>query len=374
MSQTPLRFKPAQHDNFIKTLRKRVNEYFTQQNTNQYANTEMVIKSIVLISFWIGSYVLVVATNVSPLLKYIQWVLLGLSVALVTVNVGHDAIHGSFSRKKWINALLSHTFNLNGASAYMWTKMHNGAHHTYTNVHGYDEDIESLPILRLSPETKLKKIHKHQYWYSFLFYGLATLSWVFIKDYVKFFKNSVGNYNNKKHPKKEYFYLFFYKFTYYFLFIVVPFLTLDLAWYHILLGFLLSHFVEGFYLAVVFMLAHVVEDTHFPMPSTEGSIENTWAIHQLYTTANFSSKSRLMFYLTGGLNLQVEHHLFPNICSIHYMPLAQIVHETAHEFGLPYINYEKFGGAFVSHIRFLKEIGRIDRYKPVLRKQFLPVS
>lgn len=372
--KAPLKFIPPQQDEFIKTLRKRVNQYLSKTPSHSYANLEMHIKTVVMLTLWIGTYSLIVFGNLPTALTFVLWGAQGVLMALVATNVGHDAIHGAYSKSKLVNTLLSHTFNLNGASAYMWTKMHNTAHHTYTNVHGYDEDIESLPIIRMSPSTEHMKIHKYQHWYSFFFYGLATISWVFIKDYVKFFKNDVGNFNNQKHQTIQYFYLFFYKFLNYVLFIALPLIMMDQAWWMTLLGFLLMHYCAGMYLAIVFMLAHVVEDTHFPVPKTDGSLENTWAIHQLYTTANFAVPSKLMFYLTGGLNLQVEHHLFPNVCSIHYPKIADIVRKTTKEFELPYIEYDTFGKAVVSHVRFMKKIGSDPNYLIDEKEQLKPAA
>ena len=149
------------------------------------------------------------------------------------------------------------------------------------------------------------------------------------------------------------------------MFIGLPLLTaykgfgLEFLW-----SFLLMHFVAGVTVAVIFMLAHVVEITHFPVPSSDGSLENSWAVHQLYTTANFSAKSKLAAFITGGLNQQVEHHLFPNICSIHYPKLAPIVRETAKEFGIPYLEYPTFTTSFKSHVRFLKRVGKEEHYEP----------
>lgn len=364
MQKGALRFKRGEGDEFIKTLRHRVNDYFQKNEKSPAANTEMHIKTIVLLTTWVSLYFLIILGDFSVGIQYLLWGLLGVNIALVATNIGHDAIHGAYSKNKFINKLLSHTFNINGASAYMWKKMHNVAHHTYTNVHGYDEDIESVPVLRLSPGTKLMKVHRFQQIYSFLFYTLATASWWFAKDYIKFFKNEVGNYSGQKHPRKEYFFLFFYKFINYAVYLVIPLLVIDLPWYHIIGGYALMLAFSGFYLAIVFMLAHVVEDTHFPVPDDSGSIENTWALHQMYTTANFAGKSRWAGYLTGGLNTQVEHHLFPNICSIHYRKIAKIVDETAAEYNVPYLDYPTFGAALKSHYRFLKKLGRQESFDP----------
>lgn len=124
------------------------------------------------------------------------------------------------------------------------------------------------------------------------------------------------------------------------------------------------HVFAGFYLAIIFMLAHAIEDVHFPKPEPSGSLENDWFVHQMCTTANFCAGSRLAAFLSGGLNQQVEHHLFPNICSVHYPEMKKIVQETAEEFGIPYYNKPSFYSAIRSHVSFLKKMGRIKDYAP----------
>ena len=356
-------FKTSSQAEFVQELRKRVDHHFTDNHISKFANRAMILKSLFFFTTWLGSYLLLILGNFTFEINFIIWTVLGFSIAFICVNVGHDAIHGAYSSRKWINRLLAHTFNINGASAYMWRKMHNTAHHTYTNIDGFDEDIESVPIIRLSPTQKLKKIHQYQFIYIIPFYGLATLSWVFIKDYIKFFKNDVGNYHQTKHPPKEYFLLFFYKILNYTLFLVIPLLVLQDPWYLVITGFLIMHFFAGITLALIFMLAHVVEQTHFPQPDANGSLENSWAVHQLYTTANFSKKSKIALFFTGGLNLQVEHHLFPNICSIHYRAIAPIVEATARDFGHPYLYNTTFWNALGSHVQFLKKMGQQADYK-----------
>ncbi|MDX2304962.1 MAG: acyl-CoA desaturase [Microscillaceae bacterium] len=358
MQKVP-RFSHLNQKDFVTALNVNVNQYFKDNRLSRHATPFMVFKSGVYLSLWLGSYSLLLLGAYDIPGMYMLWAILGVSLAMVTINIGHDAIHGAYSRHKWVNNLLSHTFNLNGASAYMWVKMHNQAHHTYTNVDGFDEDIAPIPIIRISPLKKRWRIHKYQYIYAFVLYGLTTLSWIFIKDYKKFFINEVGNYSGKKHPTKEYFFLFFYKFINYTLFLVIPLWVIDLHWGYVLSGFLLMHFIGGWLLAIIFMLAHAVEETHFPNPDSEGSIEHCWTVHQLYTTANFSSRSKVLAFITGGLNTQIEHHLFPNICSVHYPALTVIVRETAQLHKIPY--YESsLASALVSHQRFLWKMGNQD--------------
>lgn len=342
---------------FLHVLRGRVNFYFTSNGISKTANGSMVFKTVFHSALWLSSYLLIVFGDYSISTNYIFWLLLGLAMAFTAVNIGHDAIHGAYSSKKWVNQMLSLFFDINGASSYMWKSMHNIAHHTYTNVHEYDGDLEILPILRLSPKHKLRWVNKFQHIYAFFFYGLATISWMFFKDYAKFFQNKIGNYSNQKHKPSAILVLISYKLISYGIFLTPFFTTYSDNLKEFIFSFLLMHFTSGITLALIFALAHLVEKTHFPEPNHEGTIENSWAVHQLYTTANFSVKSKLTHFITGGLNTQIEHHLFPNVCSIHYRHIAPIVKKTAKDFNLPYYEYPSFYMALKSHINFLKLMG-----------------
>jgi linoleoyl-CoA desaturase len=353
-----IRFSKAKEFDFYSTINKRVEDYFVLNNISKNGNWLMSFKVVFYLGTIITAYLLLILRDNSLQMQFALWIILGFFSAFIGLNICHDAIHGSLSKHKWVNSVLGYTFNVMGANAYMWSIMHNIVHHTYTNIEGHDEDIESIPLLRMSPHQKLRRVHRHQHWYAFLFYGLASISWVFIKDYVKFFKKKIGNYDNKKHPRIEYFNLFFFKAVYYTLFLVLPLILINAWWWQILLGFLALHFFEGITLAVIFMLAHVVEETHFPLPNEQGNMNNTWAVHQLYTTADFGRGNDLLNFVCGGLNFQVEHHLFPRVCHVHYKNISEIVKKTAEEYKLPYNDNPSFGGAIQSHIRLLKKLGR----------------
>jgi linoleoyl-CoA desaturase len=125
-----------------------------------------------------------------------------------------------------------------------------------------------------------------------------------------------------------------------------------------LIGYTLIVLVTGFIISIVFQLAHVVEDLNFPEPNPETKkIDNEWAIHQIETTANFATKSKLVSWYVGGLNFQVEHHLFPKISHIHYPQINQFVRETCEQFNLNYIEFPTMLGAVKSHLSHLKQIG-----------------
>ncbi len=356
--QPKITFDKKELADFYPEVRRRVDAYFQSKNISKHANGAMIAKTVFILSVFIGSYLLLLSNLFSPGVLLLLAIVNGFFTALIGMGIAHDAIHGAYSANPLVNKAMGAWFNIVGANDYVWMITHNVIHHTYTNIPDHDADIDQIPIIRLNPNQELWPIHRFQYIYVFLFYPLASLSWVFLKDYRKFFQDRIGGYDNSRHPRKEMFRLFFFKALYYTLFLVLPFTIIELPWYYILLGFLALHFTEGLTLALVFQLAHTVEGTAFPSPDENGKIANSWAAHQMYTTANFARKNPLANFLFGGLNFQIEHHLFPRICHIHYRHIAPIVQQTAREYGLPYIENETFIGAIASHIQVLKKFGR----------------
>lgn len=357
MITKPLRFTNVQRSTFFATVRERADAYFRDNRLSRHANGAMWAKTVFFLAAFVLTYGLIMSNQFGVPVMAGLAALLGAICAFIGFNVCHDALHGSFSANKRVNKGLGLIFNLIGASPYVWNITHNVVHHTYTNIAGHDEDIEVAPgLVRLDASEPVRRIQRYQHWYAFLLYGLASLSWVLRKDYKKFFQPKIGQ-QVANHPRREYFNLFFYKAIYYVLFIVVPLVVLDIAWWQWALGFVLMHFVEGLVLGLVFQLAHVVEGTAFPLPDEQNDMREAWAVHQLRTTANFSPDSRLASFLCGGLNRQIEHHLFPKVCHIHYPALARIVRETAHEFNLPYLENPTFVGALQSHRRVLRQLG-----------------
>jgi linoleoyl-CoA desaturase len=353
-----VRFDNNHTNNFYPELTRRVNQYFKDNNLKKSANGKMIIKTVFILFMFVGSYLLILS-NLFPV-----WGLLILAIvngfftAQIGLNIAHDAIHGSYSGNEKVNKTLAVIFNIIGANDEAWKVSHNLIHHTYTNIPHHDLDIEQIPVIRLNPKQDLWKIHRYQHFYTIFLYALTSLSWVFLKDYVWFFGNKEEEITNKKSPVREKIRLVAYKLIYYGLFLALPLVVINLPWYYILTGFLILHLVEGITLALIFQLAHVIEGTSFPEPNHEGLIENSWAAHQMYTTADFARKNKLANFLFGGLNFQIEHHLFPKVCHIHYQDLSPIVKATAEEYNLPYIDHPTFFGAVRSHIRMLKKLGQ----------------
>jgi linoleoyl-CoA desaturase len=286
---------------------------------------------------------------------------MGVGVAGLGMSVMHDANHGAYSSNKTVNYLMAHVLNLLGGSTVNWKLQHNILHHTYTNVVHMDDDIEDKLMLRFSPHTTVKQVHRFQWVYAFFFYGLSTLYWVVAKDfvqYVKYRKNGV-NAGSAAENRLMLARIITLKLIYFFVVLAVPVVFFHIPFLQVLAGFLLMHFVAGFILTLIFQLAHAVEGTSHPLPNSNGIIENDWAIHQLNTTANFSRHNKWLSWYVGGLNFQVEHHLFPRISHVHYPALSNIVKSTAEEFGIPYLENKTFSEAMKAHINFLRRLGRL---------------
>lgn len=359
MSNTTISFSTTQRD-FTATLNKRVNEYFKKNKKSRQANGEMKIKTLFMFSIYIIPYLLIVSNSVTGM----AWIILLLivmsfGVAGIGLSVMHDANHGAYSKRSWINVLFGYSLNLVGASAFNWKIQHNVMHHTFTNIHDHDEDISPRGVLRLSPQSEWKSMHKYQHIYAWFLYGLMTLVWVTLKDFVRLLRYNRDGMVKKQHANiyKEWIILIATKLSYIGYIFIIPLIFTSLTWWQLLLGVLIMHYIAGFILAIIFQPAHVIEGTEYPEPDKDNLIENNWAVHQLHTTTNFSNKSRIFSWYVGGLNYQVEHHLFPNICHVHYRKISSIVKDTAAEFGFPYKSVHTFYDALYSHMKMLKQLG-----------------
>lgn len=357
----PIKFSRTIGKDFNTTLNKRVRRYFKDNNISKYANTSMKIKTVFMTALYFTPYLLMVTGVITNgWLIALCWATMGLGIAGIGLSVMHDANHGAYSKNKNVNKILGRIVNLVGGYAPTWKIQHNVLHHSYTNVHGHDEDVSpALAILRFSPTDKYMPIHRFQFIYAWFFYSLMTLMWITTKDFQQLFRYRKMNLTKTENANFSslLWELVVTKVFYYVYILVIPILVMDIEWWLLLLFILMMHLIAGFVLAIIFQPAHVVPETTFPIPDRDLTIENNWAIHQLETTSNFAPKSNILYWLVGGLNYQVEHHLFPNICHIHYKKLSKIVKATAEEFGIPYHSEPTFFSAIRSHNRMLKKLG-----------------
>lgn len=346
---------------FSNELKNRVNHHFKSNDISKYGNNQMIIKSVVmLLLFFIPITFISIGLVTSPWLLFLLYMTSGVGMAGIGMGVMHDAIHGSYSRNQKINRIMGYSFNLIGANANVWKIQHNVLHHTYTNIDESDDDIHTPFFLRFSPHAKLYWIHRFQYLYVWFFYGVSTIAWITAKDFVKLSRyNKLGLIKGSKF-REEIVKIAAWKLVYYSYALVLPLIMVPLASWIIILAFVTMHFITGVMVSVVFQTAHVMPKTDFPLPDNDGLIANNWTIHQLVTTSNFAPKSKFLYWMIGGLNYQVEHHLFPNICHIHYKRISSIVEKTAKEFGIPYLSKKTFIAAIVDHTKMLYQLGRMQ--------------
>ena len=351
------KFLNVKGSTFHQELKKRVNNYFTESQKPAHGNFSLYFKAVLLWTVYVALYIHVLFFTPVTWVALLECLAMGGLTAAIGFNVMHDGGHGSFSNSKFWNKIAAFSVNALGASGIMWNNKHNIIHHTYTNIDGIDDDIEIKPLLRMCSTQKKYFIHRFQHVYVWFLYTLLLLVWVFQSDYKKYFSKKVGSVAIKKMSGFDHFAFWFAKIGYYFMMIALPIMLVGfLPW---LVGFLIIAMSAGFVLSIVFQLAHTVEETSFPVPDADiNRIENEWAIHQIETTANFATKNKLISWLVGGLNFQIEHHLFPKISHIHYPAISKIIKQTCEEYGIKYIEYRRMRHAIVSHTIHLRNMGR----------------
>lgn len=358
-AEKKIRFIAIEKSLFFPTLKKRVEQYFSERGKTRYANQTMVLKTIILLCSYVLPFLVILLFAPGFWISMCLWLVMGAAISGIGMNVMHDANHGAFSKNPTVNKWLGFTICLAGAGVSNWKWQHNVLHHTYTNVANLDEDIKNRGVIKLSPHETVTPFHRFQWIYAFFFYGILTLYWVLVKDFVQYahFIKSGLNRQTKRENLQMLAAMIIIKLAYFGTFFALPTLAFHIRFDFILAGFLLMHFSAGVILTVIFQLAHSVEGTQYPLPNPEGIIEKDWAVHQMETTVNFSPRNKWLSWYIGGLNFQIEHHLFPKICHIHYPGIAPIVKKTAREFGLNYMEHQTFMMALRSHVAALKKFG-----------------
>lgn len=353
------RVKFSSHNNprekFYQVLRSRVKDYFDENNLSRHSNTQMVSKTIIMFSLFFVPYGLIMSNTLPLWQMWILAAIMGIAVAGIGLAVMHDANHGAYSKNKKVNYIIGLSLNLIGGCAKTWQVNHNVIHHTFTHIPGYDDEIQDRKIVRLSPLAKWRPMHRFQHIYAFFLYGFQTLIWVLIKDFFQFKEYVQQGYIQE--VKKELTILILSRVVYYTYMVALPLMFVDITIGQFLIGFFTMHYISGMILTIILAMGHMVEDTDMPMPNEHETIENNWAIHQVQTSCDFGTGSRLLNWFAGGLNFQVEHHLFPRVCHVHYPAISKILIATLEEFDLPYNHHETLWKAMGSHKKHLKQLG-----------------
>jgi linoleoyl-CoA desaturase len=342
---------------FYQDLKQSVDNYFTENAIKKTGDWRLFSKTIILIGSAVVIYGCLMLLNLSVLPALLLAALFGFIAASIGFSVMHDANHGSYSPHTRFNDFLGLSANALGASAFFWKQKHNIIHHTYTNVDGIDDDIAKSPIIRQCESQKWVPAHKVQHLYLLPVYSLSSIFWIFFMDFTKYFTRKIYTTEAWKMSTKNHVIFWATKIYYATVFIAIPIMVWGwLAW---LVGFMVMNASMGLTLSFVFQLAHVVENTefeHIPLDTTK-HVETAWAEHQLKTTSNFAMGNKVISWFVGGLNYQIEHHLFPRVSHVHYPAISKIVQEKCREYHLPYNQYKTMSQALASHFRVMKNLG-----------------
>jgi linoleoyl-CoA desaturase len=345
------------NNEFYTSLKESVEEYFKNNNLKKTGDFRLYIKTILLVGSAIAIYAVLMFASITAWPAVALCLVMGFIQACIGFSVMHDANHGSYCGNQKINDLLGLSANALGISSYFWKQKHNIIHHTYTNVDGIDDDIAKSPVIRQCESQKWVPAHRVQHLYLPFIYSLSAIFWIFIMDFKKYFSRKIYTTDAWKMTTKNHVIFWATKVCYILFYIAIP--VMIWGWGGWAIGFFTMHVALGLTLSLVFQLAHVVENTefeHIPLDTTK-HIETAWAEHQIRTTANFAMGNKFISWCVGGLNYQIEHHLFPRVSHIHYPALSNLVMEKCKEYGLPYNQYRTMSAAIASHFRVMKQLG-----------------
>ncbi len=352
LTMTQVRFAPTDRQ-FYQHLSNQVSDLLQRQQQSKTGNVKLWRKAVMILVLYVSSYALLALL---PHWHWLWWPLHGLATALVGFNIMHDGAHASFSSHSWLNRLAASSFNLIGSNRFYWAQKHNRNHHSFTNVDGLDEDIDAMGLLRMSPHQPHYRFHRWQHWYVWLLYPLTSLFWFFVLDYKAYWRQKIAQ-RPFSHALTRWDHIEFWlsKALYLLLYLWLP--AQWLGWPATVAGFLLMHAVLGSVFAIVFQLAHVVDQADFP-PVSHGQLSDDWAHHQLRTTVDFATDSRWLTWALGGLNFQLEHHLFPRISHVHYPAIHGLLLSLEQQGELRVRRYASLGAALAGHFRHLRQLGR----------------
>ncbi len=342
---------------FQAELKRRVDEFFLATGRQKRDCWQMYLKTIIFLTLIASSYTLLVFFAATWWQALGLAIVLGLTTAGIGFNIQHDAGHQAYSSRPYINKLMSMTLDLMGGSSYIWHWKHGVIHHTYVNITDHDTDIDLGAFARLTPHQPLYGIHRWQHLYMWPLYGFLAMKWHMFSDFHALVTKRIGQ-NPIPRPKGWDLVLLIAGKAVFFTFAFAIPLMIHPVWL-VLLFYAAASAVLGLVLAIVFQLAHAVEEAEFPIPSAEtGKMETGWAIHQVQTTVDFARRSHVVTWFLGGLNFQIEHHLFPRICHVNYPAMSKLVEATCLEYNVKYTEHRSLKSGLNSHFRWLKLMGR----------------
>ena len=374
MSVSSVRFNNKDKPEFYKELTQRVNKYFKERNLSKHANLNMKIKTAFMVSLYFIPLIVLLSDSLTTFWPIFGvYLIMSLGMSGIGLSIMHDANHGAYSSNKAVNHTLGYLINLIGGYHVTWKIQHNVLHHSFTNIHEHDEDLDQN-VMRFSPNQKRKAIFKYQAYYCTFFYGLLSIFRFAVKDFQQLLRyNQMGLLKEQGLSfKASMVELLLVKLFYLIITLILPMIILPIEPSLVFLSFFTMHYISGLIFAYIFQPAHILEEVDFYKVDNKGSVENNWAIHEMRTTANYANGSTIFAWFIGGLNHQVEHHLFPHVCHVHYKDISKIVKATAEQYDVPYHSHRTFLAAVKSHLTLMNELGT-GKYDQRLKEKQMKV-
>jgi len=318
----------------------------------------MYLKTAIILAAFVSTYALLVFVATEWWHALPLAIALGLTVVAIGFNIMHDANHEAYSERRWVNRLMGVTLDVVGGSSYFWRWKHNVFHHTFVNVAGYDTDINLAGFGRLTPQHRRLPIHRWQHFYAWFLYGVMVFKWQLYDDFRLVFTRRMDTHLCPRPRGSELAVFIAGKIVFFSFAFALP-LWLQPV-FAVAAVYAVAALVTGVVLGVVFQLAHCVEQADFPVEAEAGRMAAPWAVHQVETSVDFARDNRAVSWLLGGLNFQIEHHLFSRICHVNYPAIAPVVETTCREYGVRYKSNTTVLSALGSHYRWLRAMGRPD--------------
>lgn len=354
-----MKFRDGRDKAFHAAIRARVRAHFAATGRTRYGDWRAWTKGVVLLGLTAGLYGLILGNALAGWPLLLAAMGFGVLCILVSFNLAHDAAHDALTpNRRWNQAIYSATFLLNGTSPTLWKRRHVGSHHTFPNVKGGDADMDDNPFLRVTSSSPYRPYFRYQHWYAPLVYMLFSLFTIFVYDIQFFFRDRLANMDLRQDVRRPRVMavVLAEKVVYLAFALVLPLALVDQPWWAIVLGFVLMHCAASLAFTLPLVSTHIAEEIAFPEMDEAGTIEGSWATHQLATSMDYSPDSRLANWILGAVNAHAAHHLFPDVCHVHYVDLSRIIRETAEEFGVTY-HAMPFPAALRSHFRHLRRMG-----------------
>jgi linoleoyl-CoA desaturase len=343
-------------DSLFSDLKKKKDLYFAVNRISKYGNTPLLLKALTLLCISVVAYFFILISEYYLLLQ-LSYLLLGTSWVVMGMNLGHDAAHHCLTgNRKADNTIFEIIFGLQGISGYLWKLRHNNSHHPFPNIYAYDSDLEITNLFFLNPNQRKKKIHYYQHLYAPVLYMFISLLWIFHTDFMLFRKKKLANMDFINHPGVELIKLILFKITSITFFLVLPLLLSPLPALFVLLAFIVMHLLLSMVLTFIFFISHHVSETRYSS-ATGGILHTSWVEQQVAVTLDFHAESKVANFIFGGFNAHLAHHIFPDVCHIHYPVLSTLIKQTLRQHNVKY-NSLSFIKAVQSHIMHLKNLPR----------------